>query len=155
MRLKQYINESDVYLLLERLEIRHTDKDIRKISNTHYTFNIDDIIYDFYAEDLDFGDIVIYNVYFTSSESMIKRHNKFDIKDTYNVFNKIITCLILFINDQKPISFTFSTDDPKLSKIYKVIIMKIRKHKPFNEYKINNIGDSFTFTHIGYNQFNR
>ena len=45
--------------------------------------------------------------------------------------------MIYFINDQKPEQFTFSTNDPKLQKMYLLILVKVIKHKPFSDYYHN------------------
>ena len=156
MKFKQFLlNEKNFFYLLERLEINYKDSSIKKISSSHYQFTINNQIYNFYAEFEDFGDFSIYNVYFTSGKELISRKNNLSLTDTYKVFNKVITCMIYFINDQKPEQFTFSTNDPKLQKMYQIIIMKIRKIKPFNHYEIISTGNGYNFKDVGYNQFSR
>jgi hypothetical protein len=149
IRFKQYLTEEqvieNVIYLLERLEIKQHDKTIKKISNNLYTFSVNTIDYEFHAEKIPVDNYILYNVYFNTSLKDIDRQNKLSLTDTYKVFNKIITCMIYFINDQKPSLFTFSTNDPKLQKMYMIIVTKVMKTKPFSDYYYKNHGSSITF----------
>ena len=53
--------------------------------------------------------------------------------------------MIYFINDKKPLSFTFSGNDRDLYKLYKSIIPKVDKEEPFNQYNIQVNDNGFTF----------
>ena len=167
MKFKQYLieNKDGYYIvndgyddytvcyLIERLKINYNDSSIKRLSDHHYLFMVNDEIYDFHCEPYDIGNKILYNVYFISRTSFIQKMNKFSITDTYNIFNKVITCMIYFINDHNPYEFTFSAGNKKLSKIYKTIIIKIRKKKPFNKYIIKSFpDDSFNFRKMNKDQ---
>ena len=159
MKFKQFLTKEQVFnnvdFLLERLEINYKDSSIKKISNNLYKFIVNNEKYEFHMDKIPVDDYFLYNVYFTSGKELISRKNNLSLTDTYKVFNKVITCMIYFINDQKPEQFTFSTNDPKLQKMYQIIIMKIRKIKPFNHYEIISTGNGYNFKDVGYNQFSR
>jgi len=148
MRFKQF---NQLNYLLEGIKVIHKDDNIRKISSELYTFTIDGYKYEFISEPIDIGDIVIYNTYFTS-DGQINRQNKFKDSSAIRVFNKVITCMVYFINDIEPEMFTFTSKDPKLLKLYNLIIVKIMKQKPFDQYKHkkNSTGWTFIKNNAGY-----
>ncbi len=138
MKFNEYLKMDNLLYLLERLEIIHNDPSITKVNNELYKFSVGGV-------DYDFGDVSIHNIYFITSGGKISRQNKLSLSDTYQVFNKVITCMIYFINDTEPDTFTFSTSDKKLKKMYKIIISKIMKTKPFTRYTYQDNGAAITF----------
>ncbi len=166
MRFKQYLTEVnnllyDDYLnnkhnsgnlvcyLMEMKVISH-DTSIDIINKNLYQFNVNDITYNFVITEIEYlpGES-IYNIHFGPDDGYnLNRLNKHSMVQVRKVFEKVITCMIMFINDLKPERFTFTGHDHKLYKTYKLIIARIQKEKPFNKYSIQDSGRAFTFERL-------
>ena len=162
MRFKQYLTEintyiyddylngelsSTIYLYLMEMKVVTIDNTIKVINDSLYQFNVNDILYDFTIKNLEvLPGYQIYTVYFHPSNTLsFDRLNKHTLVQVRKVFEKVITCMVMFIGKHNPKEFTFTGHDHKLYKTYKVIIEKIKYTKPFNSYDIETDGRGFTF----------
>jgi hypothetical protein len=160
MKFKLFLTEGsysqktdEILKLCESLIVRSKDNTIKKISRNQYKFSVDSFHYIFGIVGEDLGDFKIYNVYYTDEKGSIERKNELTVKQAKKVIEKVITCMIYFINDFKPDVFIFNTDDDeRLFKFYSVIIMKIYKREPFINYTIININNGYKFIKNGQNE---
>lgn len=167
MKFKQYVLENVLYndylnseslcndlisYLTEMKVIKH-DKLITKKSSYRYNFEVNNTEYSFVIDKIEYlPKKFIYNIHFGNNEGLsFDRLNKHNLIQVRKVFEKVITCMIYFITELNPKEFTFTGHDKKLYQTYKMIIPRIRKEKPFDNYKIQDNGRGFTFTHHGLN----
>ena len=148
----ELINSILINYLME-MKIVYKDASITKISPYKYDFNVNDTNYSFIVNKIEYlPQKFVYNIHFGNNEGLsFKRLNKHNIIQVRKVFEKVITCMIFFINEFNPMEFTFTGHDKKLYQTYKMMIPKIRKRKPFNDYKIQDNGRGFTFSYHGLN----
>jgi hypothetical protein len=168
MKFKQYLNTllyedfmndrslcGDLISYLMEMKVIKHDPSIKKVSPYKYEFTINDTLYSFIIDEIEYlPGISTYNIYFGpkggTSFDRLGSHNASQVR---NVFQKVITCMILFIDDINPDEFTFTGYDNKLYRTYKLIVSIIRKEKPFRMYKIDDSGRGFTFKKKGINEF--
>ncbi len=153
MRFKQYLKEgsiqqrtNNIISICESINIKKSDNSIKKISNDKYLFSVDDFKYNFGIIGDDFGDFTMYSIYYTDATGSIDRKNELSILQAKRVIEKVITCIIMFIDSYNPDVFTFSTDnDDKLHNFYTTIIRSLYKKKPFTNFTITNTGNGYRF----------
>ena len=164
MKFKQYLKEmsyedfmmdnhfASFHLIsyLTEMKINYKDSSIKKNSSYDYKFIVNKTDYSFKIKEIEYlPGLKTYTVYFGPNKGMdFDRVNKHNIVQVRKVFEKVITCMIYFINDLKPDEFTITGHDEKLYKTYKMIIAVVQTQKPFSNYKIDDSGRGFTLKKV-------
>ena len=139
MKSKEWYNRNldEINQIDERFEIRYKDPSIYRVDRYNYKFSVNSVDYLFNVLQISPD---WYSVQFGVSSSKglsIQRQHKHTITDTYEVINKVTTCLIYYIKDISPTRFEFSTSDTTLGKLYVMMIPKIQLFEPFFRYNIH------------------
>ncbi len=166
MRFKQYLIEeidimiyedylnnikfNNVYFYLMEMKVNDVDNDIKKINSYLYEFTVNDITYQFNIDEIEaLPGYTMHSISFHPKNKIsFTRLDKHTMVQVRKVFEKVITCMIMFIGEHKPERFTFTGHDYKLYKTYKLIIERIRKTKNFKDYKMYSDGRGFTFERL-------